>query len=110
MNLDQRLADAARHVAEQVDPPEVDLDAVRSTAYAGRRRTAAVALTGALALAAAVVTAALVGIPLLRDQDSTAPRPAYAVERTASRSTSGGSTCSATCRAASARRWSMFMA
>ncbi len=72
MNLDQLLTDAARQVADQVDPPEVDLEAVRNrAARAGRRRTTA------LAVAAAAVTAALVGIPLLADHDSsTAPQPA----------------------------------
>ena len=29
MNLDQLLTDAARQVADQVDPPEVDLEAGR---------------------------------------------------------------------------------
>ena len=70
MNLDQLLTDAAHHVADQVDPPEVDLDAVRTRAHASRRRTTALAVT------AAAVTAALIGIPLLADHDSTAPQPA----------------------------------
>lgn len=70
MTLDQRLTDAARHVAQHLDPPEVDLEAVRSRAHASRRRAAAIALT------AAVATAALVGRPLLDSTDSTAPRPA----------------------------------
>ncbi|HET6969047.1 MAG TPA: hypothetical protein VFI44_12240 [Ornithinibacter sp.] len=71
MNLDQRLADAAHHVAEQVDPPEVDLDAVRSRARANRRATLA------LAVAAAIVAVGLVGVPLLAaGRDTTAPQPA----------------------------------
>ena len=71
MNLDQRLADAARHLAEQVDPPEVDLDAVRSQAHANRRRTLA------LAVAAAVVAVGLAAIPLLAAGRGTAtPEPA----------------------------------
>ena len=71
MSLDQRLADAARHVAEQVDPPEVDLDAVRSQAHANRRRTVA------LAVAAAVVAVGLAAIPLLATGRGTAaPQPA----------------------------------
>ena len=70
MNLDQLLTDAARHVADQVDPPEVDVDAVRTRARASRRRSTALAVT------AAAVTAALIVIPLLADHDSTAPQPA----------------------------------
>ena len=71
MNLDQRLADAARHVAEQVDPPDVDLDAVRSRAHANRRRTVA------LAVAAAVAAVGLAAIPLLATgRATTAPQPA----------------------------------
>ena len=71
MSLDQRLADAARRVAEQVDPPEVDLELVRSRAHANRRRTVA------LAVAAALVAVALAGIPLFAaGRDTTAPQPA----------------------------------
>ena len=71
MNLDQRLADAARHVSEQVDPPELDLDAVRTRAHARRRRTLATTA------AAAVLTLGLAGFSLLTaGRDTTAPRPA----------------------------------
>ena len=71
MNLDQRLSDAARHVAEGVEPPEVHLDAVRSRARANRRATVA------LAVAAAMVAVGLVGIPMLAaGRDTTAPQPA----------------------------------
>ncbi len=70
MSLEQRLAAAAHHVAEHVDPPEVDLDAIRSRAHTSRRRTAAVGLL------AATVTAVAIGIPLLAGRDSAAPRPA----------------------------------
>ena len=70
MNLDQLLTDAAHHVADHVDPPEVDLDAIRTRAHTNRRRTTALAIT------AAAVTAALIGIPLRADHDSTAPQPA----------------------------------
>ena len=71
MNLDQRLSDAARHVAEGVEPPEVHLDAVRSRAHANRR--AKVALT----VAAAIVAVGLAGIPLFAaGRDTTAPQPA----------------------------------
>ena len=71
MNLDQLLTDAAHHVADQVDPPEVDLATIRTRAHTNRRRTTALAVT------AAAVTAALIGIPLLADHDrSTAPQPA----------------------------------
>ena len=71
MNLDQRLSDAARHVAERVEPPEVHLDAVRSRANANRR--AKVALT----VAAAIVAVGLAGIPLFAaGRDTTTPQPA----------------------------------
>ena len=71
MSLDQRLADAARHLAEQVDPPEVDLEAVRSHADASRRRTVA------LAVAAAVVAVGLAASPLLAaGRGTAAPQPA----------------------------------
>ena len=72
MSLDHRLTEAARHVAEQVEPPEVDLGAVRGRARADRRRTIA------LTVAAAAAAVALAGIPLLTagGRDSTAPQPA----------------------------------
>ena len=49
MSLDQRLTEAARHLAEQVDPPEVDLGAVRRRARANRRRTVALTVAAAAA-------------------------------------------------------------
>ena len=68
MNLEQRLADAARHVAEQVYPPEVDVGAIRSRSHANQRRTLAATA------AAALLTLALAGIPLLTTgRDTTAP-------------------------------------
>ena len=71
MNLEQRLTDAALHVAEHVEPPVVDLDAVRSQAHARRR------MTVALAVAAAIIAVGLAGIPLLAaGRDTTAPQPA----------------------------------
>lgn len=74
MNLDQRLAETFRDLAEQVDPPEVTLDAIRTRAHNNRRR--ALATTAA----AALLTLALAGIPLLpAGPDTTAspvaPRP-----------------------------------
>ncbi|GAA4406558.1 hypothetical protein GCM10023168_21610 [Fodinibacter luteus] len=68
MNLDQQLSQTLRHLAEQVDPPEVTLDGIRSLAHANRRRTvAATAAAGIFALA-------LAGIPLLTaSRDTTAP-------------------------------------
>ena len=71
MNLDQRLADAARHVADRVEPPEVDLGAIRARAHANRR------VTVALAVAAAVLAVALAAVPLLvAGRDTSAPQPA----------------------------------
>ena len=67
MNLDQRLAETFRDLAEQVDPPEVTLDAIRTRAHNNRRR--ALATTAA----AALLTLALAGIPLLpAGRDTTA--------------------------------------
>jgi hypothetical protein len=43
MTLEQRLTDAARHVADGVVVPEVDLDAVRTDARANRRQRVAIA-------------------------------------------------------------------
>ena len=71
MNLDQLLSEAAQRVADQVDRPEVDLDAVRSRAHRARRLKAASALA-----AAAAATATIVGIPLLADRGTPAPMPA----------------------------------
>lgn len=71
MNLDQLLTDAARHVVDRVDPPEVDLEAVRSRARANHRRTVA------LAVAAALVAIGLAGTSLLASgRETTAPQPA----------------------------------
>jgi hypothetical protein len=71
MSVDRRLTEAARHLAESVDPPEVDLGAVRGRARANRRRTVA------LSVAAAAAVVALAGIPFLSaGRDSTAPQPA----------------------------------
>ncbi|GAA4403273.1 hypothetical protein GCM10023168_14620 [Fodinibacter luteus] len=68
MNLDQQLSQTLRHVAEQVDPPDVTLDGIRSRAHASRRRTLAATA------AAALLTLALAGIPLLTGgRDTTAP-------------------------------------
>ncbi len=52
MTLDERLTRAVHHVADTVIVPDVDLDAVRSTARANRHRTLAL---GAAACAAVVV-------------------------------------------------------
>ena len=71
MSLNQRLADAARCVAEQVEPPEVDLDLLRSRAHTNQRRTVA------LAVATALVVLVLIGVPLLgAGRATTAPQPA----------------------------------
>ncbi len=70
MTLDQRLTDAARHVADGVVVPEVDLDAIRSLAHTKRRQSVAVAV-------AAVVVAILVtGTAVLSGRDASAPEPA----------------------------------
>ncbi len=70
MTLDQRITDAARHVADGVVVPEVDLDAIRSRAHTNRRQSVAVAV-------AAVVVAILVtGTAVLSGRDASAPEPA----------------------------------
>jgi hypothetical protein len=56
MTLDQRLAEAARQVADGVTPPEVDLDSVRTQGRARRRRAAAAA-TFSVVVAIAVLVA-----------------------------------------------------
>ena len=76
MTLDQRLTDAARHVADGVVVPEVDLDAVRSGARANRRQRVAIAVT--VVVAAIVVT----GTAVVSSRDASAPEPAPPVDRT----------------------------
>jgi CHASE3 domain sensor protein len=58
MSLDQRLTDAARHIADQLITPEVDLDAVRAQARSNRRRTTILAVVATVAAVVAVVTVA----------------------------------------------------
>ena len=69
MTLDQRLAQAVRHVADGVVVPEVDPDAVRAQARTRRRRTAA------LAAAAAAVVVAVAGTTVVVGRDATSPLP-----------------------------------
>ena len=70
MMLDQRITDAARHLADGVAVPQVDLDAVRSQARANRRQRAVMALT--VVVAAIIVT----GTALVMDRETSAPEPA----------------------------------
>ena len=60
MTLDERLADAARRIADGLTPPEVDLVGVRTQARAQRRRT--VSLTVAAAVAVVLVAATAIGL------------------------------------------------
>lgn len=69
MTLDQRVSGAARRIAGAIEPPLVDVDAIRSRARAGRRRRTALVVT---ALAAAVIGAGAV----VTDRDAAAPDPA----------------------------------
>lgn len=73
MSLDQILGDAARGLAADLVPPEVDLAALHRGARARRRRTQA-AVVAAVALAAVTTGALLVD----RDPDST-PQPVVPV-------------------------------
>jgi hypothetical protein len=67
MTLDQRLSDAARHIADGLVPPAVDLDRVRAQARSNRRRAASLAV-------AAVVTT-VVGVTTLVDGRATSAPP-----------------------------------
>ena len=73
MTLDQRITDAARHVADGVVVPEVDLDAVRSRARGNRRQRVAIAVT--VVVAAIIVT----GTAVVSGRDASAPEPAHPV-------------------------------
>ena len=70
MTLDQRITEAARHVADGVAVPQVDLDAVRSQARANRRQRAVMAVT--VVAAAIIVT----GTALVMGREASAPEPA----------------------------------
>ena len=70
MTLDQRLAEAARGVAEGVTPPEVDLDVVRHRAGANRRRAVVLA---AVAAAVAVTVGVTVGLVFGGPDQATPP-------------------------------------
>ncbi len=80
MTLDQRLAQAVRHVADGVVVPEVDPDAVRARARTNRRRTAA------LVAAAAVVAVVVAGATVVTGRDASSPLPPAARSRRRSRS------------------------
>lgn len=67
MTLDQRLASAARHIANGLVPPEVDLEAVRAHAHSNRRRTTF------LAVAASVV--AVIAVAAVFDGRATSAPP-----------------------------------
>ena len=69
MTLDQRITDAARHVADGVVVPEVDLDAVRSRARGNRRQRVAIAVM--VVVAAIIVT----GTAVVGGRDASAPEP-----------------------------------
>lgn len=79
MSLEQRLTAAARHVADGLVPPEVDLGAVRARARSNRRRTAglAVAASVAVAVAAGALTVGgrPTGLPDPVPATSTSPSP-----------------------------------
>ena len=75
MTLDQRITDAARHVADGVVVPEVDLDAVRSRARTNRRQSVAMAVT--VVVAAILVT----GTAVVSGRDASAPEPATRSDR-----------------------------
>ena len=71
MTLDQRITEAARHVADGVAVPWVDLDAVRSQARASRRQRVVMAVTAVVA-AAIIVT----GTAIVMGRETSAPEPA----------------------------------
>ena len=74
MTLDQRIADAARHVADGVVVPEVDLDAVRSKARANQRQKVALAVT--VVVVAIIVT----GTAVVSGRNAGTPEPADPVD------------------------------
>lgn len=69
MTLDDRLSSAARHVADGLVPPVVDLDSVRFQARRNNRRTAA------LSVAAAVVAVVGISFTIAGAQDTSGPDP-----------------------------------
>lgn len=70
MTLDQRLAQAVRHVADGVVVPAVDPDAVRSRARKNRRQA------GALVAAAAVIAVVAGATVITGRDDASSPMPA----------------------------------
>jgi hypothetical protein len=77
MTLEQRLTDAARHLADGLVAPAVDLDAVRARARSNRRRTATLAV-------AVTVTAVIAGATVFDGRATSAPPPLPATTPTAS--------------------------
>jgi hypothetical protein len=69
MTLDQRLTDAAHHLADGLVTPDVDIDAVRAQARSNRRRTTALAVAAAVTAVVAMATA-------LDGRATSAPTPA----------------------------------
>ena len=76
MTLDERLAEAARHLADRVTPPEVDLGVVRAQAITNRRRRRA-----GVAAATVLVVGVVGGIVLQSDQGDGVPSPAHREHR-----------------------------
>ncbi|HUR13488.1 MAG TPA: hypothetical protein VM097_03225 [Mycobacteriales bacterium] len=71
MTLDQRLTDAARHLADGLVVPVVDLDSVRAQARRNQRRNAALTVASVVvAVGVVVASGATIG------RDSSAPQPA----------------------------------
>ena len=69
MTIEDRIRISAHLVADEVDPPTLDIDLVRRGAHAGRRRRA-----GIVAAVAATVAVCLL-VPRLLGSPSTAPDP-----------------------------------
>jgi hypothetical protein len=80
MSLDQRLSRAAHQLADGLNPPDVDLDAVRARARSNRRRTTSLAVVATIAAVIAVIA---VGASVLGSRNTSAPDPANPIPSSA---------------------------
>ena len=81
MSMDDRLTRAAHDLADRLTPPKVDLDAVRRSAQARRRRTIALVVSAAVVgVIAATTTAVGIGRETSAPPAPVAPRPSESAE------------------------------
>jgi len=86
MTLDERLAKAAHRLADDLAPPEVDLDRVRARARANQRRNTA--LVVAAAVVGVIMAATAIGVGVARENGAQ-PSPVGPPSPTPSKATSG---------------------